>query len=79
MFKMVIKGLRESVHMYGILVETLRRKVVGKVDIHWCSTPSTTFTVNEEVTLVAYILWMADIRYGLGKENMMQTAFVIAK
>ena len=45
------KGLREASRLYGVPVETLRRRVLGAVKIDCRPGPLTIFTKEEEDTL----------------------------
>ena len=62
------EGLREAAKLYNVPVETLRRRVNGKVDIDWCPGPPTVLTKKEK-TIVCYLIQMADIGYGLTRCN----------
>ena len=55
------KGLREASRSYGLPVETLRRRVLGAVEIDCRPGPPTIFTKEEEDTLCEYLITMADM------------------
>lgn len=59
------KGLREASRLYNVPVETLRRRVTGKVDIDCRPGLPTILTKDEEDTIVHYLIKMADMGYGL--------------
>ena len=47
------KGLREAARLYNLRVETLRKRVTGKVDLDcWPADPATVLTKEEEETIV---------------------------
>ena len=73
------KGLRDTARTYNVPVETLRRRVVGKVGLECHFGPTTVLIGEEGEALINDILEMADIGYGLGREDIMQTAYVIAE
>ena len=55
-------GLREASRLYNVPIETLRRRVTGKVELDCRPGPPTVLTQEEE---------MADMGYGLTKEAVM--------
>ena len=71
-------GLKEASRLYNLPVETLRRRVIGAVDIHCRPGPPTVLTEEEEKKLSDYIVKMADIGFGLGREDLRMAAFRIA-
>ena len=73
------KGLREASRSYGVPVETLRRQVLGAVEIDCRPGPPTIFTKEEEDTLGEYLITMADMGYGLTREMVMRIAYVLAE
>ena len=73
------KGLREAARLYNVPVETLRRRVTGKVDIDCCPGTPTVLTKEEEETIVRYLIQMADMGYGLTKEAVMHMVYIIVK
>ena len=73
------KGLREAARTYNVPIETLRRRATGQVSLDCRSGPSTTLTKGEEDALSEYIIKMADIGFGLGREDVMRAAFVIVE
>lgn len=56
--------------MYNVPIETLRRRVVGSVSIDGRPGPPTILTVEEEDRLCKYIVEMADIGFGLTREEI---------
>ena len=72
------KGLREAARLYNVPVETLRRRVTGKVDIDCSSGPPTVLT-NEEETIVCYLIQIADMGYGLTREAVMHMVYIIVE
>ena len=65
------KGLREASRLYNVPVETLRRRVTGKVELDCRPGPSTVLTQDEEREIVHCLIQMADMGYGLMKEAVM--------
>ena len=73
------KGLRETARLYNVPVETLRRRVTGSVTLDCRPGPATVLTVEEESKLANYIIEMADMGFGLTREDVMRVAYVIAE
>ena len=71
-------GLRESARLYNVPVESLRRRVVGSVDLDCKSGPPTVLNEDEEDRLAQYVVEMADMGSGLSPEDVRYTAFRIA-
>lgn len=71
------KGLREASRLYNVPVETLRRRVTGAVDIVCRPGPPTVLTEDEEERLAVYITDMAEMGFGLTKEDVLRLAFRI--
>ena len=71
------KGLREASQLYNVPVETLRRRVTGMVDIVCRPGPCTVLTEEEEKRLAVYIADMAEMGFGLTKEDILRLAFRI--
>ena len=71
------KGLREASRLYNVPVETLRRQVTGAVDVVCRPGPPTVLTESEEQRLAIYIADMAEMGFGLMKENVLRLAFKI--
>ena len=65
------KGLREASRLYNVPVETLRRRVTGKVEVDCRSGPPTVLTPDEEEEIAHYLIEMADMGYGLTKDAVM--------
>jgi hypothetical protein len=65
------KGLREASRLYNVPVETLRRRVTGKVEMDCRPGPPTVLTLEEEGEIVRYLIQMADMGYGLTKEAVL--------
>ena len=72
-------GLRESARLYNVPIETLRRRVIGSVDLDCKSGPPTVLTKDEEDMLARYLVEMADMGFGLSPEDVRYTAFRIAE
>ena len=72
-------GLREASRHYNVPVETLRRRVHGHVSVSSRPGPPTVLTFSEEEYLVNYVIKMAEIGYGLCRNEVMQVAFKIAE
>ena len=70
-------GLREASRLYNVPVETLRRRVTGAVDLGCRPGPFTILTVEEETKLAEYVVMMADMGFGLSREDLQVTAFRI--
>lgn len=70
------KGLREASRLYNVPVETLRRRVTGKVDMECRPGPPTVLTQEEEDAIVRYLIEMADMGYGLTREVVTKMVYV---
>ena len=68
-------GLRETSRLYNVPVETLRRRVIGIVDIGCRPGPPTVLTEEEEMKLAEYVVTMADMGFRLSREDLRMTAF----
>ena len=55
------KGLREAARLHNVLVESLRRRIIGTVEPICRPGPPTVLTLVEEESLERYIMNMADI------------------
>ena len=72
-------GLREAARLYGVPHETLRRRVIGLVK-HGCKPgPCTVLTKNEELRLARYIVEMAEMGFGLSRDDIRSTAYKLAE
>ena len=56
---------REAARNFNVPVETLRRRVIGTVEMDARPGPSTTLTREEEDLLAKYVTDMADMGFGL--------------
>ena len=77
-----VKGgmsVREAAMLYNLPYETLRRRVVEKVDLECRSGPPTVLTEREEDELASYCVKMADMGFGLSQSDVMVVAFKIAE
>lgn len=70
--------LRQEARIHNLPVETLRR-VNGTVPLGCHPGPHTVFSEEEELHMVEYIINMADMSFGLSRENVMQLAYTIAR
>ena len=73
------KGLREASRMHNVPVETLRRRVTGSVAMGCKPGPATILSDEEEDLLCEYIINIADMGYGLTREDIQQLACKIAE
>ena len=71
-------GLREASRLY-VPVETFRRRVTGAVDVVCRPGPPTVLTESEEQRLAVYIADMAEMGFGLMKEDVLHLAFKIVE
>ena len=71
------KGLREAARLYNVPIESLRRRVNGSVDLFCKPGPPTILTAEEETALEEYILTMAEMGFGLTRDDIMCLAFSI--
>ena len=80
-YKAVIngKGLREASRMHNVPVETLRRRVTGSVAMGCKPGPATILSDEEEDLLCEYIINIADMGYGLTREDVQRLACKIAE
>lgn len=72
------KGLREAARTHNVPVETLRRRVNGAVAMGCKPGPSTILSDEEEDLLSDYIITIADMGYGLTREDIQRLACRIA-
>ena len=73
------KGLRETSRIYNVPVEMLRRRVNGSVELGCRPGPATILTDVQKDMLREYIIKMADMGYGLTREDVQRLAFSIAE
>ena len=73
------KGLRETSRLYNVPLETLRRRVTGAVELGCRPGPPTVLNESEEEQLSQYLVQMADVGFGLTREDIMRLAFNIAE
>ena len=73
------KGLREASRMHNAPVETLRRRVTGSVAMGCKPGPATILSDEEEDLLCEYIINIADMGYGLTREDVQRLACKIAE
>lgn len=72
-------SLREAARLYNVPVETLRRRVIGSVEMGCKPGPPTVLTTEEETRLAKYLVDMVDMGFGLSREDVMAMAFNIAE
>ena len=70
-------SLRGASRLYNVPLETLRRRVLGIVDVTCNPGPCTVLTIEEEDRLVQYSLEMADRGFGLTPEDIRRLAYII--
>ena len=73
------KGLREMSRLYNVPVETLRRRVNGTVGLGCKPGPATILSDELEDLLCEYIIKIADMGYGLTKEDVQRLAFSLVE
>ncbi len=71
------KGLRVASRLYNVPVETLRRRVTGAVQVGCRPGPATVLTEEEEDRLSHYLMEMAEMGFGLTREDVARLAFNI--
>ena len=72
-------GVREAGRLYNLPYETLRRRVVEKVGLECRPGPPTVLTEYEEGELASYCVKMADMGFGLCRNDVMGVAYKIAE
>ena len=72
------KELGEASRLYNVPVETLRRRVIGTVEIVCRPGLPTILTESEAQCLAVYIADMAEMGFNLTKEDVLHLAFKIA-
>ena len=70
------KGLLETAQLYNVPVETLSRRITGSVSLQCRPGPFTFLTNEEESRLACYIDHMADMGFGLGREDVMRIVYL---
>ena len=74
-----ILSVRGAAKRFNVPVETLRRRVTGSVDMNCRPGPRPVFSKREEEKLSNYCIQMADMGFGLSKEDIMRSAFLLAE
>ena len=74
-----ILSIRGAAKRFNVPVETLRRRVAGLVDMDCRPGPCPVFSKCEEERLSNYCIQMADMGFGLSKEDVMRSAFLLAE
>ena len=72
-------GLREAARLYGVPHETLRRRVSGQVEEGCRPGPCTVLTKSEELRLAKYVVDMADMGFGLSRNDIRSAAYKVAE
>ena len=72
-------SLHAASRLYNVPIESLRRRVIGQVDVECRPGPQTVLSKEEEDRLAEYCIEMADRGFGLGREDVMRFAFQIAE
>ena len=70
--------LRDSAHKYNVPVTTLYRRVNGIVAVGSRPGPSPVLSLMED-RLAHYLVEMADMGFGLSRQEVMRLAFQIAE
>ena len=70
---------REASRNFRVPVETVRRRVIGTAEMDARPGPSTVLARKEEDLLAKYVIDMADMGFGLSREDIMRMAFIIAE
>ena len=72
--KVVREGLayREASRMFNVPLESLRRRVIGTVEMNAKPGPSTVLSVEEEDSLAKYIVDMTDMGFSLSREDVVR-------
>ena len=73
------KGPRETARLYNLPVESLRRRVVGSVELDCRPGLPTVLTEEEEERLAAYLIQMSEMGYGISREGVMGLAYTIVE
>lgn len=71
-------GLREAANLHGVPHETLRRRVVGMVDMDSKPGPATVFSKEEKDRIAKCVIVMADMGFGLTCDDIQCLAFNVA-
>ena len=72
-------GYREASRGFNVPVETLRRRIMGVVEMDARPGPPTVHSKEEKDLLAKYVVEMVDMGYGLSREDVMRMAFTIAE
>ena len=72
------KGLRETTHLCNLPLESLRRQVIGSVQLNCRPGPRTVLTEEEE-RLAAYLIQMSEMGYEISREGVMGMAYTIVE
>ena len=67
-----ILSVRGAAKRFNVPVETLRRRVTGSVEMNCRPGPRPVFSKREEEKLSNYCIQMADMGFGLSKEDIMR-------
>ena len=70
---------RKGSRLYNVSYETLRRRVVGEVEVFCKPGPQPIFTPKEEELIAQYLVTMSDMGFGLSREDVMALAYSVAK
>ena len=72
-------SLRKACRLHNVPIETTRRRVLGRVEMQCRPGPATVFSQEEEEQLAEYIIKMADMGFGLTREDLRLTAYRLAE
>ena len=65
--------------MFNVPVESLRRRVNGDIAIECRPGPKLILTVDEEAAIARYCVKMAEMGFGLGKDDVLRVGFRVAE
>ena len=65
--------------MFNVPVESLRRRVNGDIPIECRPGPKPILTVDEEAAIARYCMKMAEMGFGLGRDDVLRVGFRVAE
>ena len=72
-------GLREAARLHAVPHETLKRRILGVVEEGCKPGPCTMLTKDEEQSLACYVVNMANMGFGLSRDDIRSTAYKMAE